>query len=317
METAVVTGAAGFVGANLARRLLQGGHETHLFVHPGTDLWRIEGLQGNTVVHLVDLTDEARVRSLVTDLAPDWVFHLAAHGAYPHQTDIRTMIATNLMGTVNLLEAALATGFQAFVNTGSSSEYGHNSAAPGERDWLEPNSNYAVTKAAATLYCRYSAQAYDAPIRTLRLYSVYGPWEEPTRLWPRLLRHAERGSLPPLASPGTARDYVYVDDVADAYLAAAIEPGQESGAVYNIGSGVQTTLAELVDTVRSHFDLDVKPAWSSMPGRAWDTQAWVADPSSARQNLGWAATYDVSSGLKAFSSWLGGDEAPVPRYHDA
>lgn len=304
MKRVVVTGPAGFVGANLARRLVEDGHDVHMFVHPQSDSWRLEGLADHTTCHQVDLEDGAQVERAVARARADWVFHAAAHGAYPEQTDLRRMIATNIVGTANLVEAALRTGFESFVHTGSSSEYGVKGHAPAPDERVEPNSHYAVTKASATLYCRYVARDRDAPIRVLRLYSVYGPWEEPTRLMPRLVVEGLEGGWPPMANPATARDYVYTDDVVDAFLAAAIVEGQEPGAVYNIGTGFQTSLREVTEVVRRELSIEVDPDWGTMPDRIWDTGVWVADPSSALKALGWSARHDVASGFSLLATWL-------------
>ena len=191
-----------------------------------------------------------------------------------------------MLGTLNILEAAADQGFEAFVHAGSSSEYGFKDHPPGENEWLEPNSYYAVGKAAATLLCRYVGEARRLRTATLRLYSVYGPWEEPGRLVPTLLCAALDGRLPPLVDPRVARDFVYVDDAVDAFVLAA--EGAASG-VYNIGSGRQTSLEALVQVARRIFAVDVEPEWGTMEKRSWDATVWVADPRRAQEELGWAA----------------------------
>src|SRR5687768_6893501 len=155
MKRVLITGAAGFIGANLARRMIRDGHQTHLVVSPRGTPWRLEELRGQALLHRLDLTDGERVRQTVEAVRPDWVFHLAAHGAYSWQTDTQAIFQTNLMGTIHLVEACQAVGIEAMVNTGSSSEYGWKDHAPAEDEWLEPNSSYAVSKAAATQYCRH------------------------------------------------------------------------------------------------------------------------------------------------------------------
>jgi len=310
----LVTGAAGFVGANLVRRLVQDGHDVHAFVHPESDLWRLEGLSHDLAIHPVDLEDRESVTQALARVRADWVFHAAAHGAYPHQTDLRTMIATNVVGTANLLEAALATGFDSFVHTGTSSEYGVKDHGPTEDELPEPNSHYAVTKASATLYCRHMAQANDVDIRVLRLYSVYGPWEEPTRLMPRVAVKGLHGAWPPMANPATARDYVHTDDVVAAYIAAATVAGQEPGAVYNIGTGIQTSLREVTDIARRALSIEAEPAWGTMPDRIWDAGVWVAEPAEALKRLGWSARHDVASGFSSFVGWLRENPDLLRRY---
>ena len=300
-RTALVTGAGGFIGANLARRLCRDGYEVHLVVRPESDRWRLEGLAEHADVHETDLADAAAVRRLVGAVAPDLIFHAAAHGAYPTQSDLHRMLAVNVVGTVNLLEACLERGFAGFVHTGSSSEYGFKDHAPREDDNLEPNSDYAVTKAAATLYCRHVAVDRGVNVTTLRLYSAYGPWEEPTRLIPTLIARGLAGELPDLASPAVARDYIYVEDVVDACVAAA---SADDGDIYNLGTGVQTTLSEVVEIARRVLGIDAEPRWGSMRDRAWDTSVWVADPGHLERKLGWRARTGFEAGLRQTVEWL-------------
>jgi len=310
----LVTGATGFVGANLTRRLLRDGYEVHLLVRPGTDRWRLNEIAGEVRLHEAALEDAGAVSAAVGAARPEWVFHLAAYGAYSSQTDVRRMIATNLTGTVNLLEAALAHGCEAFVNAGTSSEYGFKDHAPSEREWLEPNSDYAVTKAAATLYCRNVARARDRHVVTLRLYSVFGPYEEPTRLIPTLIVRGLRGELPPLVRPDGAHDYVYTEDACEAFVLAAGVSGQERGAVYNVGSGVQTTLAEAVEVARRELGIAAEPQWGSMPGRSWDTPHWVCDNRAACEGLGWRPRLAFADGFRATVEWLRARPALLPLY---
>ena len=250
MKRIILTGGTGFVGANLARRLLRDGHELHLLVRPHYQPWRIEAIRSDLRFHECTSTMRKPSRASSAEIRPDWVFHLAVHGAYSWQTDWEQMVRTNIQGTMSLVSACLKTGFEAFVNTGSSSEYGFKDHAPAESEPLEPNSHYAVTKAAATLFCRYTAQSRRVHLPTLRLYSVFGPYEDPGRLLPTLIMHGLKGELPPLADPDVARDFVYVDDVVEAYLLAATVPTPEWGPIYNVGTGVQTTLRDVVEVAR-------------------------------------------------------------------
>src|SRR5688500_16362269 len=132
MKRVVVTGGTGFVGANLVRRLVADGYETHLLVRRGYDSWRIDSIRHQLRLHDVDLSDRTSLTATLATIEPNWIFHLAAHGAYSWQTDAELMTETNVVGTANLLAAALDVGFDAFVNTGSSSEYGPQDHAPAE-----------------------------------------------------------------------------------------------------------------------------------------------------------------------------------------
>jgi nucleoside-diphosphate-sugar epimerase len=303
----LVTGSSGFVGANLARRLISDGHDVHLLLRPNHEEWRLRDVE--SARHVVDVTDAEGVKQVVRGVRPEWIFHLAAYGAYSSQTGLLETVQTNLVGTANLVDAALSVGFEAFVNTGSSSEYGLKSHAAAETDLLEPNSDYALTKAAATMYCRNAARTYDVRLRTLRLYSVYGPWEEPARLIPTLIVYGLKGKLPKLADPDIARDYVHVEDACDAYLLAAADEKAENGAIFNVGTGVQTSLAQVVQTAREVMPIKEKPAWGSMPNRKWDTTTWVADNRAISQTLGWKPRYQFQEGLEQVINWFRADLA--------
>ena len=300
----LVTGAGGFVGANLVRRLLTDGHEVTAAVRPAASRWRLQGLEGDVRVEDLDMADGERVSALVAALAPEWAFHLAAHGAYSWQTDAQAIMRTNVLGTVSLVDACADAGCESFVHAGSSSEYGFKDHAPREDEAIEPNSAYAVAKAAATAYCRQVACTGRLDATTLRLYSVYGPWEEPRRLMPRLVAHAMSGRLPPLVDPGVARDFVAAPDTVEAFVLAAEIPPVEPGRVLNIGSGTQTRLAELIDLVRRLLDVQAEPNWGTAPARSWDTATWVADPRSAAEELGWRARLDLEAGVSQMISWL-------------
>jgi len=307
VKRVIITGATGFIGANLARRLLQEGDEVHLLVRPRHSSWRIESIRADVHLQEVELGDTAALERVVGNIRPDWIFHLAAHGAYSYQTDLPQMVQTNITGTMNLVNACLQTGFEALVNTGSSSEYGFKDHAPQETEWLEPNSHYALTKASATMFCRYTAQSQNRHIPTLRLYSAYGPFEEPSRLMPKLVVNGLQGKLPPMANPEIARDYVYVDDVCDAYLLAATRPNQKPGAVYNVGTGVQTSLREVVEVARRVMDIAAEPEWGSMPDRAWDTDAWVSNNVEIQNALGWRPRYPFEAGFRRMVNWFKDD----------
>jgi UDP-glucose 4-epimerase len=304
MRRVIITGATGFVGANLARRLLRDGHEVHLFVRPNHQNWRIADVRRDLKLWELHLHHADSVTEAVGKIRPEWIFHLAVHGAYSWQTGLEEMFQTNIQGTVNLVNACLKTGFEAFVNTGSSSEYGFKDHAPAESDPLEPNSHYAVTKAAATMFCRYTAQSRRVHLPTLRLYSVFGPYEDPGRLLPALILRGLKGELPPLADPNVARDFVYVEDVVEACLLAASVRTREWGAIYNVGTGVATTLGEVVNVARRVMNIGVEPVWNTMPNRSWDTNVWVSDNRKIGSELHWQYRNNFEAGFRLMLDWF-------------
>lgn len=300
----LVTGGAGFVGANVVRRLVGDGHRLTVLVRPGNERWRLRDVVDEMEVVEVDLRDEEAVRAVVRRSRPEWVFHLAAHGAYSWQRDTHDILTTNFLATVSLVDACRSEGCESFVHAGSSSEYGFKDHAALESELVEPNSEYAVAKASATSYCRYVAQRHGFNAVTLRLYSVYGPYEDPRRLVPTLISLGMRNQLPPLVSPDVARDFVAVDDAVEAFVVAAGETGGEPGAIYNVGTGVQTTIRDAVEVTRRVLSVDVEPTWSSAPLRDWDATTWVADNRKISAELGWKPRFAFQEGFELTADWL-------------
>jgi nucleoside-diphosphate-sugar epimerase len=300
----VVTGASGFVGANLLRHFrAKGKHVIGLEGPTGAD-WRTRGL--NVEIVRLDLCQEADVKAFMREVRPSAVLNCAAYGAYPSQTDSSRIYRVNFDAVRFMLEALRdSPGFRAFVHAGSSSEYGQNCSAPSELAPTVPDSDYAVSKVAATALLQFYASKHRLPCWVLRLYSVYGPFEDLSRLVPRVLRKAQNKELPPLVNPLVSRDFVYVDDVAAAFE-RVVERSQQlkTGEVYNIGAGRRVTLEDLIAVARATFDITRAPEWGSMPDRHWDHKDWYSDPSKASRELEWSARTSLSDGLLRTMHWM-------------
>jgi nucleoside-diphosphate-sugar epimerase len=298
-----ITGATGFVGSGLARKLANLGCEVHVLVRPGANRWRLEGIEDQLHLHVGDLTDGERLTGIVREVKPAIIYHLAVHGAYPHETDADRIILTDVFGTWNLLKACAEVDYKLLINAGSSSEYGVKPNAMRETDPLEPRSYYAVAKCAQTLVCGYRAHAERRPINTLRLFSAYGPYEEPSRFLPTVIQRCLAGGELDTVPPETARDFIYIDDVIEAFLRVD-ELSLQYGEVFNIGSGVQSTVRDVVRTAIELTGANVKVNWGGMPARAWDTETWLADYSKARRALKWTPTTSLASGVEKTIQWV-------------
>ena len=310
----LVTGGAGFIGANLVQRLIADGHDVHLVLTPGREYWRLGDTAGGHIPHYLDLADVPAVVSLLADVRPQWIFHLATFGAYPFQNDFDRSLKTNVVATAGLVQAALRQGVDSLVVTGSSSEYGSKDQPPRESDGVDPLSYYAATKAAATILCRQLATSYAANLVILRLYSVYGPFEEPTRLIPSIIAESWNDRLPPLVHPDAAHDFVFVGDVVDAFIRCAERTHHTPGAIYNVGTGIQTSLREVVDVARDVLNVAVEPDWGSLPSRPWDTSIWQSDSSSLRERTGWRPGVSFREGFTRTVEWFDAHPEMRARY---
>ena len=136
------------------------------------------------------------------------------------------------------------------------------------------------------------------------MYNIYGPYEEPARLIPTLIVKGFDKSLPPLVNPAVSRDLVYIDEVVDAYLLAAESQLSDTGAIYNIATGAQSTLKDIVEMIKKLMNIAEEPKWGSMKDRMWDTKVWIGDSSKIRGDLGWQAKISLEEGLKKTIQWL-------------
>ncbi len=299
----LVTGASGFVGANLFKMLLAKRGDVIGVVRRDKG-WRLAEIDDNAIVAL-DLNDPAAMRNAVGSISPMTVFDCAAYGAYSFEEDPALIYRTNFQSLVEFVSLLSTRPLAAYIHAGSSSEYGANCGGPDEHDRCEPNSHYAVSKVAASTYLNYVGKANAFPAVNLRLYSVYGPLEDSSRLIPNLVRSALRGTLPPFVDPNTSRDFVHVQDVCAAFIMAATKMQPELyGESLNIGSGRKTTIADLAETARAVFGVTEEPSYSTMEGRPWDLAEWYSNPNRAKALIGWSPEVALADGLAQTAGWV-------------
>lgn len=301
----LITGGSGFVGANLLRRLVKKypPKMVHVFLRKNSNTRRIDDVLEKVSVDIVDLRVQAQVDRLVQKIKPKTIFHLATHGAYPsQQLDEKEIIDTNIICTFNLIQASLRVGFDAFINTGTSSEYGINEKPMNEGDMLTPMTAYGVSKTWATLYSQYLALAQKAPIITLRLFGVYGFYEPRGRLIPNVILSLLKKEQPALVALHFARDFIFVGDVVDAYLSAAEK--NASQLIFNIGSGRPTTLKEIFYIIKTIVKVDIEPILANVPSHSVDTNRRIADIKLAKTHLGWEPKTNLQVGLQQTVDWF-------------
>ncbi len=299
---ALVTGGAGFIGSNVVDALLERGDEVTVIDDISTG--RRENLQsalaaGAKLVE-ADIRDAQAMADTAMEAKPEVVFHFAA------QIDVRRSTSDpaadariNVEGTINVLAASKAAGARRFVNTSTGGAiYGEGQILPAPEDHpVAPEAPYGLSKFCAENYCEIFRRMHDLSTVSLRYGNVYGPRQDPLGeagviaiFCGKLLE----GGTPTIFGDGKqTRDYVYVGDVVSANLAAAESDG--TGA-YNIGTGRQTAVLELVDALNGLGDGSFEAEHA--PARPGEVQHIALDASRARGELGWQAQVDLSSGLK-------------------
>src|SRR3989344_1644578 len=299
----VVTGASGFVGANLVRKLLDYQYDVHGIIRKNSNTWRLKGVKNKIHLHEDYLGNIKKLEHLFNKFKPVAVIHLATFGGYPTQQNPYMMIDVMVRGTMNLLNASLGFPKMKIVVAGSSSEYGKKEKPMNESDYLEPNSYYGTMKAAQTYLCQTFAKTTKHPLIIFRLFSVYGPYEEKGRLVRSVIETALQKKPILLATGKEARDFIYVDDVVDAFI-HALQREVEAGEVFNIGTGKQTTIKELAEKVRSLLGVHIPIKLNAYPGRSWgDTYHWKASTHKTRNKLGFRASTTINAGLLKTIEW--------------
>lgn len=299
----VIFGAGGFIGANLFRQIAQYRQDVFAVTSKPFIPWRLDDCDHKKILHC-NITKKSDIEQLFEEHQFKTIFTLAAYGAYSKQDDIDLIHETNYIGLLNLLELSSKFSIKAFIHAGSSSEYGLNCAAPNEDAPLQPNSHYAVTKAAAAQMIKFYGTIKEMPVLNLRYYSIYGPFEEPDRLIPQLIDKGMKGTYPPLVQPDISRDFVYIDDTVYATLLSANSDFLKTrGKSINIASGAKTTIREIANTIKNVFHLSNEPEWGDFPNRKWDLKDWYGNAALANQLLGWQNETSLKDGLSATYLW--------------
>jgi nucleoside-diphosphate-sugar epimerase len=287
---ALVTGASGFVGSQLARRLVEEGWEVHVLLRPGSSLDVLAPVIDAVTVHRFGGATTELVE-IVRTAAPDAVFHLAAVFLAQHRPEeIETLIEANILFPTQLLEAMAANGVRLLVNTGTAWQHFEN------RDY-DPVNLYAATKQAFEALLAYYVNALGFSVATLALFDTYGPHDPRPKLMSALWKAAASGQ--PLSMSGGEQliDMVYIDDVVDAYLTTECAL-RDAGPVqrhYGVSSGAPLTLKELVAAFEAALGVQIQVGWGERPYRPRETmQAWTRFDAPP----GWQPRMQIKEGLR-------------------
>jgi len=300
----LITGGTGFVGANFVHRLVKEGYKPTVFIRKKSNLWRLKNIVSKIHILETDLQNTKLLSRQVSRIKPSHIFHLAVYGAQQSiQKDIIQTYTQNILSSVNLMEVCCKQGFQQYVNIGSSSEYGLKKSAMKEADILQPINHYGATKAAISLAASVFSTTYRLPISTLRLFSPYGYWEDRRRFIPTLILDAINGKRAELSRPSYVRDFIFIDDVIDA-LVHFLTSKKHYNEVFNIGSGKQYTLQQVVDEVQDISSNKLKVTWNDRKSNQLEPSFWKADITKTKKQLNWKPRISLKQGLQKTYQWI-------------
>ena len=296
-----LTGAAGFVGSNLLRQLLDAGDcEVAALVLPQFDLWRIAELLPRVRLVEGDLEAPAALEKTIADFAPDTVIHLAWKGVInndrndPSQTD-------NIAPSLALVKMAQRIGVKNWLGLGSQAEYGPQPRAVDETTPTAPTTLYGAAKLRVCVAAQRLCEIYGLRFGWLRLFSSYGPGDHPNWMIPYLIEKLLNGERPSLTAGGQLWDYIYVADAAEAIAAVARTPG--ASGVFNLGSGRAESLRKIVENIRDRIDPRLPLGFGEIPYRPDQVMRLEADISRLRAATGWAPRTPLSTGLARTIEW--------------
>lgn len=304
-ERFLVTGATGFVGSCIVRELVHRKKRVNILVRNKELNWRLQDVASQINIYECDLLSTS-LHEVIDTISPTVIFHLAAYGALPKEEDVDRMIDVNIKGTRNLILTLKKHMFRLFINTGSSSEYGIKDRKMREEDVCEPINDYGVAKVAVTLFCQKIAKTESLPIVTFRLFSPYGYYEKKNRLMPTLIYNSLNNKTIDLTSPSYVRDFIFIEDVVNAYM-LAVEKPVTPGEIINIGSGEQSSIGQVAELILKLTGGKSSLQWGAKKGQARqiEPKMWQADIRKAKKILGWEPTFSLKEGLQKTSQWFG------------
>lgn len=308
-STFLVTGGAGFIGSNLCEAILKMGYKVRCLDDLST------GKQANVDIFL-DNPNYTFIKGDIKDLdtcmaaceGVDYVLNQAAWGSVPRSIEMPLFYEkNNIMGTLNMMEAARQQGVKKFVYASSSSVYGDHPVLP-KKEGQEGNllSPYALTKRVDEEFAKLYTRLYGLDTYGLRYFNVFGRRQDPDGAYaaviPKFIKMLMNGETPTINGDGMqSRDFTYIENVIEANLKACLAPHEAAGNAFNIAYGGREYLIDIYHSLTRTLGKDIEPNFG--PDRAGDIKHSNADISKAREMLGYDPDYDFDSGLKLAIDW--------------
>ena len=305
MSNILITGAGGFIGANLVHDLINTKDQIHILIRKESNLWRLNNIISKCYVHFVDISKIKEVENVISEIKPETVYHCATYGVYPNQKDTQKIDQTNLIGTKNLVSSlAKNTDLKRLVNLGSVFEYGSKLGLIKETDSTQGLDHYGKSKILQTKIIEDLSQQHNLPAVTLRIFTAYGNFEEPGRLISDIMVAIIKKNPIKILSSSSIRDFIYINDVIDALKKISVKPGI-NGEIFNVGSGRASSVENIVNLVCNITDTDSEVIWQDKNDREHDKAGTKGYANIQKiEKIGWEPKTSLEDGLEKTYEWF-------------
>ena len=302
----LITGGAGFIGANLARALIELNANVFLIVKATSDRWRIKEIANQVSLFDVDLSDDTALNNLITEVNPSIVFHLAQTSAYQLKgaSDYHQHLSISTSNLINLSTCLLNSNIAAFVHACSSMIYRRDEISHqlSENTPFDPINFRGMIKLNERNICQYFARKHKFPVRLARIFRAYGPWDRNTGLIIKALDASRTNSQIQLAEKQFKRDYIYIDDLTTAMLKMGIYKLQP-GAEINLAGSEQFSAPLIVRMIEQILGMEIHKSAENYPRNTFDFGNIIGDTTKAKQLINWEPTTPLSEGLRKTVNW--------------
>jgi UDP-glucose 4-epimerase len=296
-----VTGGTGFIGSSLVRKLLDQNVEVAILLRSTSNTWRIEDILHKTEIIHGNLGMLDEICDQIKEFSPDFIYHLAWEGVGNQYRNDLSQI-NNIQSTLNLIKKSKEFGCQKFIGLGSQAEYGPKKEAITEESPTTPTTLYGETKLACGKISAKVADSIDLEFAWLRLFSSYGPKDDPQWMIPYVILQLNQGISPNLTAGEQRWDYLYITDVAEALWKVSISP--DATGFFNLGSGQAPSLKTTIEKIRNKIDPNIPLKFGEIAYRPDQVMHLQADISRLQKLAYWNPVINLDDGLQQTIEWF-------------
>lgn len=302
-KSILITGGNGFIGAALVNKLISQNLFVYIFSHTNEFNWRIQN-KNNYKLYILDIRNKSEVENYIKEIKPDIIFHLAGYVNPERDLNVtHESYSINLIGTQNLILSLMNHDYELFINTGTSDEYGYNITPFKENQRERPVSPYSASKVASTYFCEMVSKIYNKPIITVRPFLAYGPTQIARLLIPWLIYSGIEKKKLLLTPCEQTRDFIYIDDLVDAYICLALNVKKVWNAgIFNIGSGKEIKILRVVNLIREKIN-NAQFIVGGKKYRPAESMHFYSSIKKITKTIGWKPNWSIENGIEETVKW--------------